>query len=67
MVKTENWYVNSNNLRVKKTVEDWTPEDKITPEDEIKRLKAIIENLFGCDICEKDPDKCDYNKCEKRR
>ena len=63
-MNNENWYINSNNLRSKKDVINWIPEEVISPEDEIKRLKAIIENSLECHLCEKDPDKCDYNKCD---
>lgn len=62
-MKVKNWYINSNKALNKKSVEKWTTEMELKPEDEITRLKAIIENLLGCHNCAEDPHNCDYDHC----
>ena len=60
--QNDNWYINSNKLRA---ISKWSPELKLKPKDEIRRLKDIIEDFLGCKFCTKNPDFCDYNSCKK--
>jgi len=62
-MNVQNYYINSNKLRPKKPVDDWTTETKLSSEEEITRLKAIIENCLGCETCKNNPTSCDYNFC----